>query len=214
MKDHSHLITREHIFKAERLKYDVEALRRRRLKYARVQRQRGARAYGIPAELRTVFSENRHAVIDKLSGTKPSARAASDQINPVIFDRLIEKVERASRRIAVIVNKLVAHAATPVSRGRGSGSRLKTTLGELWDAHRAICQVASFLSVQILGDANYGGLPVPQYDQFQYLDRPLVSGREVQHLRQVWIDYERETQNWANWTPADLVKEGRIRTVP
>ena len=70
------------------------------------------------------------------------------------------------------------------------------------------------LVVQGLGDANYGGLPVPQYDQFQYLDRPLVSGRDVQHLRQVWMDYERETQSWANWTPADLVKEGRIRTVP
>jgi hypothetical protein len=208
MRDHAHLITREHVFAAERLKYDVEAVRRRRIKFG-AQRRAGAKAYGVPSELRTIFSDKRHATVDQLAGVQPTARNKSDPVRPAVFDCLIVEVERAGQRIGVIVNKLIAHAATPSSRRVGGASRLKTTLSELWHAHRTICRVANFVSVHVLGGANYGGLAVPMWDQFRYMDRPLVTGNNIEHLRQVWADYERETHDWANWTPtAQKTKRG------
>jgi hypothetical protein len=204
MRDHAHLITREHVFAAERLKYDVETVRRRRLKYAAAQKRAGAKAYGVPSELRTIFSDKRHATMDQLTDIEPAVRDKSDSVRPAVFDYLIDEVERASRKIGVIVNKLIAHAATPSSRRVGGASKLKTTLAELWDAHRTICQVANFVSVHVLGAANYGGLAVPVWDQFRHMDRPLVTADKIERLKQVWADYERETHDWANWTPTDL----------
>ena len=209
MRNHAHLMTREHIFAAERLRYDVEALRRKRLKYAAAQRRAGARAYGIPSELQTMFSDKRHATVDRLAGVEPGARDRADSVPPAVFDHLIDEVQRASRKIGVIVNKLIAHAATPSSRRVAGASRLKTTLGELWNAHRTICRVANVVSVHILGAVNYGGLAMPLWDQFRYMDRPLVTVDNVAHLRQVWSDFERETHDWANWAPTDSTKARR-----
>jgi hypothetical protein len=210
MQKHSHLITREHIFAAERLKYDVKSVERKMHKYAAAQNLAGTNGYAVPNNLLPYIPNWRHAMIDHLTSIKPLTRAKTDAIQPNVFKCLIEKVEGAGRKIGVIVNKLVAHAATPTSRGHNT-LKLRTTLGELWEAHRAICEAANFVRVHVLGRSHYGGLKVPQWDHLRYLDRPLATYRNIEHLRQVWRDFEQETRDWENWTPFELTENHRVR---
>ena len=42
-------------------------------------------------------------------------------------------------------------------------------------------------------------LPVPQYDQFAHIDKPLVTTAGIAALRDAWEAYERETDEWSNW---------------
>ena len=62
-----------------------------------------------------------------------------------------------------------------------------------------LCEVTGFVSVYFLGGPSLHFLPHQMGDQFAYMDRPLITPHDRQHLQQVWKDYEHETRSWANW---------------
>ncbi len=207
MKANTSLITRENLFSAEGLEYDYEAIQQRQLAYALEQSKTGKNAYSIPAELDSHSVRLRHEQIDTLSGVEAEQRAPNDTVRNEIFDCLIKKINDVSENIGLHVNKYIAHSATPESREYDNADDVKITLGHLWDVHKVICQVANFTDVYLLSRTNHSFLPVPQYDHFEHIDKPLVSTGGVEVLSKAWHEFHKETDSWGLWGIKELQKE-------
>jgi hypothetical protein len=199
--EHRHLITRRSIFDAEKIEYDSMAIEKRFQDFIEETHRTGQKAYGIPHDCSTIPHNMRHAHFDFLAGVESSMRHPSDQIRQELFERLTKRISDASKNVINHVNKFVAHAATPESRAGASAANMDVTLGYLWDAQKCLCEVAGFLSIYVLGDAQLSFLPIPQYDQFQYIERPLVNHANISGLKEVWTDFSQECIQWGRWGP-------------
>lgn len=143
---------------------------------------------------------HRHEVIDKLTNTDSTARKPGDAIPKEKFEVLSKRVWCSLGRIKGHVDKFIAHAATPESCAAVPVPAI--TLDELWKAHETLCRAASCLATDFLGDSFPGPLATPLFDQFAYIDRPMVTPKQVKELRKIWQDFEVETQRW-NWLQLD-----------
>jgi hypothetical protein len=199
MRDHAHLMTRTNIFAAEGLEYDSGHIRDRCDDYARQRRQEGEKAIMIPPELAWHRLEKRHEQIDFFAGVSAEHRSPHDSVRPVVMTRLKEKTVAACESIHDLVDKFLAHAASPESRQAVDPDNFKITLNDLYLAHEAICKVATFVSIYLLGGSSFGGLATPQYDHLAYIDRPLIAGDGIAALQEVWRKYGREVRDWGNW---------------
>jgi hypothetical protein len=197
MRKHASLMTRVSMFAAEGLEYDVDRIADRFKEYVQER----------PRELESNHLEERHAHINFLAGVSAERHAPDDGVGPVVMERLKEKVTYATKDLRVYVNKFLAHAATPGSRQVVEADNLRITLNRLYQAHKAICKVANFVSIYILGESSIGGLAHPIYDQFAYIDKPLVTAHGIAALRKVWDEYDKETHQWANWGIQEFQEE-------
>ncbi len=65
--------------------------------------------------------------------------------------------------------------------------------------------MANFVSIYLLGGASFDVLPTPQYNQFDYIDKPLVTSENVERLQETWQQYAEQTEQWcrdSNWLNA------------
>ena len=207
VQEHQNLLTRKSIFEAENLEYDVESLRRAHDDYARAQIEKGKRAFSTPANLDWQLIERRHQDVDRLADVAPTARSPEDTILAEVFTNLLAKLKDPCLKVKDHVDKFIAHAATPESRAGVRADEAGLALNLLWESHRILCQVISFLSVHIFGGASFHPLPYPQFDQFQYIDKPLVAPDKVEGLRALWKQYENESHDWGQWGMNDYELE-------
>lgn len=193
------LFTREAIFAAEGLEYDYEPMRQKCFEYARQREAAGERAYWVPPELQWHKHENRHKQVDRLAGIRPQGRRPEDTVRECVFVNLQQKVEGACQTVVEHVNKFIAHAATPESRATVGADEAGLTLNHLWQGHQHLCEVAGFVAGYVLGDACPGFLAIPQFDQFQYIERPIIASSQVDRLQALWRDFEQECHDWSQW---------------
>ena len=199
VREHHDLLTRKSIFEAENLEYDVESLRCAHDEYVSAQREKGKRTFSTPANLNWQQSEQRHQDVDRLAGVVPTARSPEDTIQEEVFTKLLAKLKDPCLKVKDHVDKFIAHAATPESRADVRADEAGIALNLLWESHRILCQVISCLSVHILGGASFHPLPYPQFDQFQYIDNPLVAPDQVEGLRALWRQFDKESHDWGQW---------------
>ncbi len=207
MKKHRTLLTRKALFDVEMRHYDYAPMKRRSQEFGRRKAAEGKQAYCVPRELCWEEDKRRHTDIDRLSGTMPADRKPEDAIREKVIDNLRAKAETACEQVVTYVTKFVAHSASPDSRASVQADDVKMTLDHLWKAHRSLCEVASFISIVILGDSCPGFLPIPQYDQFQYMQHPLVAEPDLPRLREMWRGFKREYHDWSQWTLKDYERE-------
>jgi len=199
MEENTSLITRAHIFAAEGLAYDDKAVYDD-LQQCRAERTMGGEKFWVePNVLAWGQSARRHEQIDRLAGTSEQSRSPGDCVSSDVFVRLQKKLGDATSEVKKCVDKFVAHAATLESRSYARMQDIGLTLNHLWEAHKSLCQVTHFVSVVLLGDSMGPPLPTPQYDQFAYIDRPLVTTEKVAFLEEEWRKYSKETQEWPSW---------------
>ena len=148
-------------------------------------------------------SNKLHERIDRLTDTKSSDRRANDTIQEDVFVNLEGKVKTACEDIKDYANKFIAHAATPESRAQVK----KITLNHLWEAHRNLCQVTGFIAIRILEDSCPAFLSVPQYNQFEHIERPLIDLGQVGKLRELWRQFGKDCHDWSQWTLDDYERE-------
>lgn len=189
---------------AEGVPLDLEPVRQRYDEYVNTKLQSGERSWPLPPALSWHSFERRHREIDMLSGTNPSKRSGDDKLQVRILDALLAKLNRCDD-ISIYVNKFIAHAAIPESRAPFNIEDAAIALGELWEAHEVLCRVANTVDVFLLTGTNHGFLAAPQYDQFRYIERPLVPPESVTKLREAWDAYDKETGKWQLWTPDELL---------
>lgn len=199
LRAHAGLVTRRHVFDAEKLAYDYSSIREEHIQYRDERRKAGEPAYGIPWRLNYHQHEKRHEELDRLCGVVASERSEDDSMSPAVFEALRDRLREAGQGFQQMVDKYLAHAASPESRATVNADNDSVTLAELWEAHKVICQVANFLSVYVLGSHNLGFLAIPQYDPFRYITRPLAHEEAVPELQAAWKDFENEIHKWALW---------------
>ncbi len=199
LRKHHHLLTRQAIFDAEGLQYDYEQIKQAAKNYSLERVNAGEKAWCMPSNLNWRRHEMRHQQIDRLTGADPLRRQPSDTVCKEIFGNLFNKVKSASRDIVDYVNKFIAHGATPESRLQANIDETNVTLGHIWGAHRNLCEVVGFLSMEVLGDGQRGFLPVPQYNQFKYIERPLIDATQIGELVRLWDEIDGEYGTWGRW---------------
>ncbi len=179
---HHELITRRSIFDAEHIEYDAATIERK-------------------PHCSFMLHDLRHGHMDFLAGVDPSQRQPSNKIREILLRELKDKILTPCKEVIEHVNKFIAHAATPESRVTANAEEAGITLKHLWDAQKHLCEVAGFLSIYVLGGAQLSFLPSPSYDQFQYIERPLVKVSKLPDLKQVWKDFSEECDRWGGWRP-------------
>jgi hypothetical protein len=208
MKKNACLMTRENMFKADGLEYDYTIVKQREEAYCQQRREKGVSSYCMPAELDSQNVKDRHRELDILCGVRPDQRTRRDCIQEKVFTFLGEKLANVTKEITVHVNKYVAHAATLGSREHDNAEEVAITFSYFWNAHKVICQVANFIDLYLL-NRNYhtSFLPVPQYNHFEFIERPMVTKENVEMLDKVWQEFRRESDSWSSWGIDDFKKE-------
>ena len=207
MRANTFLITRGNLFAVDGMEYDYETVQQKELAYMDAQLKAGKSSYWLPPELVSHTVRIRHEHIDILCGTDPERRSPNNTVCPEIFYYLIKKLKDASDTIGLHVNKFVAHSASPESREESNADDVKITMRHLWDAHKVICQVANLIDTHIVSRASHNFLPTPQYNNFQHIDRALVSTEDVKALSDAWHGFQKETDAWSSWGMKELSEE-------
>ena len=198
---HSELFTRGDFFEADGLAYDYSAAKAAadedRWKRFEEARAKGENAYMLDTDLQNAWqwAVELHADFDRFSKTTPDARSESDSLAAEFMDALWQKLDVCAD-VRQYVNKQVAHAADPASLSQLSDEARRLSLARIEQCHKAICGVASFVSVHLLRGAQLSFLAVPQYDQFAYIEEPWVRQQDIPQLEELWEQFERDTHEW------------------
>jgi hypothetical protein len=202
IRAHAPLVTRGVFFEAAGLPYDYSAARVAAEQDER-KRSEEALATGKTSYVANMELENRwtwaydlHAAFDRFSRTTPSARRETDQLNPQLIDALGMKLD-VCRGVSRYVDKRVAHAADPRNRDQVPEEARELSLARIEKCHRAICSVASFLSVHLLRGGPLSCLAWPRGDVFAHIDKPWVCWHEVARLQEVWDEFHGKTEEWS-----------------
>jgi hypothetical protein len=153
------------------------------------------------------YDEDRHKQIDRLAGVQAQDRQPGDTVREKLFIDLQQKMEKATEDVKCHVDKFIAHAATPGSREIVGADEAGLTLNHLWRAHQHLSEVAGFLGVYVLGDGCLGYLAIPQYNQFKYIERPLINASHIDKLQDFWRRIEDEYHDWSQWDLDQYAKE-------
>lgn len=169
--------------------YDYAEIQRRHWDYIFAQ---NAGLVSVPRDLDFDTSRNRHIEFDWLSGIHEADRSPEDLIRQDVFDRLDARLSRLDT-IAEHGTIYFAHAATRESReGRGLQN---FNLQEAQDALRELAHVAEFVGRWFCGSGIGDILATPQFDQFEFLDRPLLTGSTTL-LQRHWDRFADEVSSW------------------
>jgi hypothetical protein len=144
-------------------------------------------------------SERAHERFDKLSERTPASRSNGDLVSRKWFDLMNTKIQ-SCEDICVLTDKFIAHAADPISRAGLKGSEASVSLSRLAECHQAMLKVTRFISESLLQDSMNSGLPVPQFDFLQNLDKAWVSKHDLEETRDSWQHYADEIEKWAMMT--------------
>lgn len=145
-----------------------------------------------------IHAEHIHESMDALADVDKDKRQPTDTIKPQIFEFIKQRLNECDD-IRKYVNKFIAHSASPESRDGINADELEITLGKIYDAHKVICEVASFIGQEILYRPLGGFLPTPQFDQLEHFGKPWVPEDNIDKLHEEWRSFEKETQGWEQW---------------
>jgi hypothetical protein len=141
---------------------------------------------------------------DRIATGTSSSRSDADCVHPALLEGLIRILDDAHKDIIKYANKYIAHAAAPNDRKLANADSIKLTLAHIREAERTICQVINFISAFLLAGTNYQFLAIPQYDQFEFIDAPLIASEGIPKLRSKWAELESQLGTAPELVPSDV----------
>jgi len=140
------------------------------------------------------MSERAHETFDSLSGVLSSERTPDDLVSHDVYASMKDALDDpVFADLRLLRHKIVAHAADESNR---PDELAHITLDKLARAHKIISRVAHALSGTILYAGGAGGVPVPQFDQFKYLDQRFVAPEHLNELHEFWDRHTSEREAW------------------
>jgi len=136
-----------------------------------------------------------HENFDKLSNVLEDKRERTDKIAKNVFKSLPKEL-KVCEGLRAYANKFVAHASDTRNRINLTEKQRNITLQKLDDSYKAIIRVASFLGAIILYEHSLGGVPVPQFNQIENLDKPMVTQEDLSNLYFYWQERTKEVGSW------------------
>lgn len=144
-------------------------------------------------------AEHWHGVMDELCGVSVRERKPTDSPNRARFAIFLKQLERHRKDLADWVNKHIAHAASLEGRKGLDPEYRLISLNKLWRNERMIVRAAGFLSYYFVCGSNVGGVPVPQFDQFEHITAPFTARSALQAMEESWDQHDRETRECQDW---------------
>jgi hypothetical protein len=167
--EHRKQYTRRRLFLASKLEYDVEEIGRRHWEFVHQNYPNGG-TYSVPPELNDIPSKLTHSQWDKLSRTSPTLRGTEDLIAADHLDRLQSEVAAIRKEVEFVVNKHLAHAATPKSMQSVESKKESIRLSELIELVIRAGRAVNSVSV-ILWSAVFPFLAYAQFDKWEHWGR-------------------------------------------
>lgn len=155
---------------------------------------------GVPYEkdgINWMHWKRKHENFDRLSKVPSDKHTRSDKIEKQVFKEL-QKELKVCEGLRNYANKFVAHASDSRNRINLTDNEKRITLQRLDDCYQAIIRVASFIGAVILYEHPLGGVPVPQFDHLENLDKPMVSQDDIEKLHSFWSKRVKEVGRWDN----------------
>jgi hypothetical protein len=141
--------------------------------------------------------KRRHEIFDRLSKVSPDKRERTDRIAENVFKSLAKEL-KICEGLRTYANKFIAHASDTRNRVNLTEKQRNITLQKLDESYKAIIRVASFMGELILYQHSLGGVPVPQFNQLENLDKPMVLRADLADLSSFWHDRTKEVGSWEN----------------
>ncbi len=191
-------ITRENYVCYDGLPYDVKAVHDEWL-------QGDEAKFGstMPNEVTKAWltAKIAHERFDELSGVSANERSRGDLIRPGILSDIRGLLDECEP-VCEYANKFVAHAADPYSRSQITEEDQAITLDKLEGCYKKLYQVAHFIYCTVLWQSDVtGGLPTPQYDHLENLDKPWATSETLDQLRSLYDEHSDQIDQW----PRELV---------
>ena len=198
MANHA-LLTRENYLAAERLPYDYRDLRD-----AALAKSFGSTKTGVTFDWVDVGdgswgkAELFHQQFDRYAQVSETHRKPTDRIHQSVLDRLDKALASdVFDKIRAIRHKTVAHAADAYSRQQVNANPGGPSFLDVDSALKILLGVRQVAQAGILYDSwRAGAVPVPQHDQFQYLDLPFAAPGGVEKLQAFWHSQGEERDKW------------------
>ena len=147
-----------------------------------------------PPELDWLSIEDAQCKFDRLAGVSANDRNPNDQIDGNVFKKLQARLSVCTE-ITSHVDKFIAHSSTPDSRLIQNYNETTITLNHIWEAHRAIFEVANFLSSTLFG-RDHMALAIENPSFYTFWDKPLFENREFDSIHDPFDKYRIETETW------------------
>lgn len=143
-------------------------------------------------------SDHVHKNMDLLTPTESPHRDPKDTISQDLLRWLAARVKKCEA-VRVFVDKFLAHSATPDSRATITDEQTDITLGQILNAHKIICQIAEFVAQNLFLCSIGNPLPIAQFNQFEYFEKPWVTEDTLKRFHEWWHSYEDSTNQWLKW---------------
>jgi hypothetical protein len=203
LADHRSLLTREIFICHDGLPYDPEPARQRW--YAAHMSKPGPHAAWVATKGPEGWGnvDMMHSLFDRLSGVDTAARTRDDLIQPRVFGALSKGLNDLNiKALLKLRHKVVAHAADADNRPR---DLVYASLNQILAAQRILVKIAHTIGGTILFESGAGGLPTPQFDQFEHLEQPFVRAKDVDALRRFWDEQSDERDEWLRHADSEIL---------
>jgi len=140
---------------------------------------------------------SRNITIDQVIGVEENSRSHRDRIPKKIFKDKRDKLVKYFKSVEILVNKLIAHAATPTSRENADSQ--PPCFEELYKFHEELCKTAHFIQGLITNEMDLSFLPTisPGREEYEELARPLISDADIPRLEQRWQEFADQYKSWS-----------------
>ncbi len=139
---------------------------------------------------------NRHKTFDNLSDKTENNRTRKDIIRKQIFTEL-KKQLKTTEKVKKYANKYVAHASDPCNREKIAQSLKDLSLNHLVSCYKTIIQVSIKIGF-IIDEYIVIEVAVPQYDQFENWDKPILTTKDKENLHAYWLKRTELFRNMAD----------------
>lgn len=196
MRQNCSVMTRAALITGDGLTYDYEPIRQQFYEWMSEHRDG---AFCVPQELDWERHEERHLFIDRLTGVSPDRRSPSDVIPRKFFSDLISRVSSAGEKAKTYVDSHLAHAGSPGARKLKGADGIALSFEDLRKSLQTFCEVVSLVKETIFRTSQGQWLAISLDDPLMYINTPIVESNQLEELRSVWSEIEKETQDWASW---------------
>lgn len=170
-------------------RYDLDLLRKEQ--WDRHQAAGSGKALWVDPDLPHCECSHRH--FDGLSGVAEDMRTPEDLIDPAVLVKIKARLT-AMEGIADFVSTHIAHSGNEESRhGKSLGD---FDIRNARAALKSMKEIADLVGVWFANEGG-AGLAMPQGDQFEGLDRPLIASQELIELETQWQDIDRDVASWS-----------------
>jgi hypothetical protein len=187
---HHPLLTRANFIELEGAPYDYAPIMAKEIRDQMDKAGDGQTFFwtGGGGEADWALAERMHEQFDRLSGVAPDARSPNDLVSKDLLGRLDAALnEEVFTSIRTLRHKTIAHAADAFSRGQVDKATSGLTFNEVDRAAHILLSVRQVLQAGVLFSSWRGAaVPVPQQNQFEFLDLPFAREGAIGSLQAFW----------------------------